>query len=281
MLQSLVANGMRPFAYRNKFNRLAILDLPGVDVRIVDVGHYLGEKSIDKLAKRYEVPHSCIFPPKMRRKKFSSSDLPKCPNLEMFNHILDTYEMAESSKKFQACFKGPWNFLTQLKKFSDQTCNIAMTAICRYIQFCYDIQDEILRVQPPIKEPKDDELIYSHPFSKGSISHNGFMFKLWKTLCMPPKTLYALHNEFSGVSVACTSKKEARWVQYIVATHSPDCANKISATYESPQGQRKLKKGSPDAYCNVCKTAYFFHGCYTHRYVSDFQVSVLFRSYIL
>jgi hypothetical protein len=242
---------------------------------------YLGEKSIHKLAKRYEVPHSCIFPTKLRRKKFSSSDLPKCPELKMFSHILDTSEMAECSKKFQECFKGPWNFLTQLKTFSDETCNIAMTAICRYIEFCYEIQDEILRLQKPIVQPKDDELIYSHPFSKGTIGHNGFMFKLWKILCMPPKTLYGLHNEFTGASVACTSKKEAKWVQYIVATHSPECADKISATYESARGQRRLRKGSPDAYCNVCKTAYFFHGCYTHRYVSDFQVPVLFRSYLL
>jgi hypothetical protein len=130
------------------------LELPGVDVRILDVGHYLGEKSIHKLAKRYEVPHSCIFPTKMRRKKFSSSDLPKCPELEMFSHILDTSEMAECSKKFQESFKGPWNFLTQLKTFSDETCNIAMTAICRYIEFCYEIQDEILRWQKLIVQPK-------------------------------------------------------------------------------------------------------------------------------
>jgi hypothetical protein len=265
VLRALERNGMQPYVHKTKGSRMSMIDLPSCGVRLVDICSFLAEKSILKMAMKYSGNHfRCSFPRKMRRRHYVNSNLTECPSILYFNHITDTEETISHNQMFCDSHTGSWGYFKELRMYSDNVSGIIMDAMQNFINFAFDIQEDILALENPVVEPCEDEMLFTHPFCRPLITLTGFLFRIWKLLLMP-KTLYGVNNEHTGVSVARSSKKEMLFGKVIVGTHKhPNC---ISGTFESPSGQRLLKGCQPDLYCNKCKHAWFFHGCWIHAYV--------------
>ncbi len=256
VLNALLNNGMEPLSYKSKDGKLTMLTIPGVDIRIVEASHFLGASNVQKLAARNGLdPPATLFPRKMRRKKYcSSQEAQSCPTIDMFLDFFDTTEDRKMKEAFVASFEGQWHFWNELKKSADEECKIILTSLCQYIHFAYNLQSDLLKLPNSLPvQPKEDELVYTHPFSKGISTNTSFLFRLYKVLLMPAHSLYAIDKEAKGL-IQQSSKVEDEFVQSMMLSH-PHTTD-IWTAYHSADGQRRFKGIIPDMYCGTCKHAW-------------------------
>ena len=198
IFKMLLDNGLDPKII-NYHNKLTLIELTRSRIRFINLSNFIMQHSIADLRLKQFFPTSTINDYCFHNNYFPARDDFYC--------MTDDSTLREDKKTYyQSLRKREWNFSEKIQEY-------IFFIMQKIIQLSFNFLLESQTFQQRAFRSYNKPFAFLHPFSDSS-SKNAYVFKLFQTLDLNYRDLYAIPNETNGISIK-TSRPENEFVSFL------------------------------------------------------------------
>ncbi len=252
IIKCLFEHGLRPIVLGNP--RIFVVEVPCLDIRFVNFENYVDDSMAD-LQNRFCTDLAIKYFPRRWIKECFLNFVGNPPKICDLAEYHDTTEITEEKKHVVTVFKNPWNFSTNLFKYSFSKCRSLAQAALEFVQESFQCQTQLK------KTLLKDTHFFVHPFNKPLFTKASYSYKLLCVFCKDMENVRVVKQAIAMQS----SKGELEFCAYTKWLHP----TLHIQTAWSPRGQKHFPESFPDYYISNTRTCGFWNGCLVHGHPSQ------------